>query len=78
MVLADGHFSKIYNHSSEKEVLFGLTTMNKKALIVAKAKVLVGFDFAKVKIRWQGCIRTMIIVEFSEPEILTTDSDYKL
>ena len=76
--MADGHFSKIYNHSSEKEVLFGLTTMNKKALIVAKAKVFVGFDFAKVKIRWQGCIRTMIIVEFSEPEILTTDSDYKL
>ena len=31
VVLAEGHFSEIYDHSSEKEVLFGLTTMNKKA-----------------------------------------------
>jgi len=77
VVLAEGHFSEIYDHSSEKEVLFGLATMNKKALIVANAKVLVGFDFAKLKIRWQEGTRTLIIEAFPEPEILITDSDYK-
>lgn len=77
IVLAEGHFSEIYDHTSEKEVLFGLHTLNKKALIVAKAKVLVGFDFAKVKVRWQEGSRKMIIEEFPEPEILSTDSDYK-
>ncbi len=77
VVLAEGHFSEIYDHSSQSEVLFGLTTVNKKALIVAKAKVLVGFDFAKVKIRWEEGSRRMIIEEFPEPEILSTDSDYK-
>lgn len=51
--------------------------MNKKALNVGKAKVLVGFDFAKVKIHRQGGTRTMIILEFTESEILSTDSDYK-
>ncbi len=39
--------------------------------------VLVGFDFIKVKIRWQESTRMMIIKEFPEPEILSTDSDYK-
>lgn len=39
--------------------------------------VLVGFDFTKVKIRWQESTRMMIIKEFPEPEILSTDSDYK-
>ena len=77
VVLAEGHFSEIYDHSSQSEVLFGLTTVSKKALIVAKAKVLVGFDFAKVKIRWEEGTRRMIIEEFPEPEILSTDSDYK-
>ena len=77
VVLAEGHFSEIYDHSSQSEVLFGLTTVNKKALIVAKAKVLVGFDFAKVKVRWEEGTRKMIIEEFPEPEILSTDSDYK-
>jgi hypothetical protein len=77
VVLAEGHFSEIYDHSSKSDVLFGLTTVNKKALIVAKAKVLVGFDFAKVKIRWEEGTRRMIIESFPEPEILSTDSDYK-
>jgi Protein of unknown function (DUF4230) len=77
IVLAEGHFSEIYDHTSEKDILFGLTTLNKKALIVAKAKVLVGFDFAKVKIRWVEGSRKMIVESFPEPEILSVDSDYK-
>lgn len=77
IVLAEGHFSEIYDHTSEKEILFGLTTTNKKALIVAKAKVLVGYDFAKVKINWIHGTRKMIVEEFPEPEILSVDSDYK-
>jgi hypothetical protein len=77
IVLAEGHFSEIYDHNSEKEVLFGLTSFNKKALIVAKAKILVGFDFSKVKINWVEGSRKMIIEEFPEPEILSVDSDYK-
>ena len=35
------------------------------------------FYFAKVKIRWQEGTRTMIIEQFPESEILSTDSDYK-
>jgi hypothetical protein len=77
IVLAEGHFSEIYDHTSEKEILFGLTTTNKKALIVAKAKVLVGYDFSKVKINWVQGTRKMVVEEFPEPEILSVDSDYK-
>jgi hypothetical protein len=77
IVLAEGHFSEIYDHTSQKEILFGLTSTNKKALIVAKAKVLVGYDFSKVKINWIVGQRKMIVEEFPEPEILSVDSDYK-
>jgi hypothetical protein len=77
IVLAEGHFSEIYDHTSQKDILFGLTTTNKKALIVAKAKVLVGYDFSKVKINWVQGSRKMMIEEFPEPEILSIDSDYK-
>ncbi len=77
VVLAEGHFSEIYDHTSQKEMLWGLHTTNKKALIVAKAKVLVGYDFAKVKINWENGTRKMIIEELPEAEILSVDSDYK-
>lgn len=77
VVLAEGHFSEIYDHTSQKEMLWGLHTTNKKALIVAKAKVLVGYDFSKVKINWESGSRKMIIEELPEAEILSVDSDYK-
>jgi hypothetical protein len=77
IVLAEGHFSEIYDHTSQKEYLFGLANSNKKALIVAKAKVLVGFDFAKVKMNWESGQRKMVIETLPEPEILSVDTDYK-
>jgi hypothetical protein len=77
VVLAEGHFTEIYDHNSEKEVLFGLHKLNKKALIVAKAKVMVGFDFSKMKLNWHETDRKLIVEEFPEPEILSTDTDYK-
>lgn len=78
VVLAEGHFSEIYDYNDKKELFFGLKTGSKKALIVAKAKVLVGYDFAKVKMRWVEGTRRMVIEELPEPEILSIDSDYNI
>jgi hypothetical protein len=77
VVLAEGSFSEIYDHTSQKDILFGLGSTNKKALIVAKAKVLVGFDFAKAKMTFVPDTRKMIVEEFPKPEVLSIDSDYK-
>lgn len=78
VVLAEGHFSEIYDYNDKKELFFGLKTGSKKALIVAKAKVLVGYDFAKVKMRWVEGTRRMVIEELPDPEILSIDSDYNI
>lgn len=78
VVLAEGHFSEIYDYTDKKDMFFGLKAGEKKALIVAKAKVLVGFDFAKVKINWVEGKRRMVVEEMPEPEILSIDSDYNI
>lgn len=78
VVLAEGHFSEIYDYNDQKEVLFGLMAGSKKALIVARAKVLVGYDFSKVKINWIEGKRRMVIEAMPEPEILSIDSDYNI
>ena len=46
VVLAEGYFTEIYDHNSQKEIL-GLFKSSNKALVIAKAKVSVGFDFSK-------------------------------
>src|SRR6218665_2710580 len=50
VVMAEGYFSEIYNYQDQKKILY-LLNDPKKAMIIAKSKVLVGFDFAKVRFR---------------------------
>ena len=77
VVMAEGYFSEIYNYQDQKKILY-LLNDPKKAMVIAKAKVLVGFDFAKVRFRAPiDGEKKMIIDSFPEPEVLSIDTDYK-
>ncbi|CAH0996171.1 hypothetical protein EMA8858_02301 [Emticicia aquatica] len=76
VVVAEGYFTEIYDHSSKKE-LMGLFKINKKALVISRAKVSVGFDFGKMKVRREESSRKLIIEAFPAAEILSIDTDYK-
>lgn len=76
VVLAEGYFTEIYDHNSEKAFL-GFWKMNKKALVVTKAKVSIGFDFSKIKTRRDEATRTLFIEYFPPAEVLAIDTDYK-
>lgn len=76
VVVAEGYFSEIYDHNSQKEFLWFWNT-HKKALIVTKAKVSVGFDFAKIKVRRDDTTRKLVIEEMPPVEVLSVDTDYK-
>jgi Protein of unknown function (DUF4230) len=76
VVLAEGYFTEIYDHNAKKD-FWGLFKTNNKALVVAKAKVSIGFDFAKMKFRKDDEGRKLIIEEFAPAEIISIDTDYK-
>lgn len=76
VVMAEGYFTEIYNYEHNKE-FWHLFKDKKKALVIAKAKVLVGYNFGKMKIRTLGEERKMVIDFFPEPEVLSIDTDYK-
>lgn len=76
VVLAEGYFTEIYDHNSHKDV-FGLFKLKNKALVVAKAKVSVGYDFSKMKFNRDNAERKLVIEEFAPAEILSIDTDYK-
>lgn len=76
VVLAEGYFTEIYDHKSKKD-FFGIFKTNSKALVVAKAKVSVGYDFAKMRFRRDHHSRTLVIEHFADPEIISIDTDYK-
>ncbi len=77
VVMAEGYFTEIYNYQDEKKFLYVLKDP-KKAMVIAKAKVLVGFDFAKMRFRQpEPGSRQLIIEAFPEPEVLSIDTDYQ-
>ncbi len=76
VVLAEGYFTEIYDHNTKK-AFFRIFKTNSKALVVAKAKVSVGYDFAKMKFRRDHNTRTLVIEHFADPEIISIDTDYK-
>src|SRR5690606_18178988 len=67
---------EIYNYEHNKD-LWSLFTDRKKALVIAKAKVLVGYDFGKIKTHIDPDNRKLIVDYFPEPEVLSMDTDYK-
>ena len=76
VVVAEGYFSEIYDHNSKKD-FWGLFHLNRKALVVAKAKVSVGYDFSKMKTRYDEQSRKLVVESFPEAEVLSIDTDYK-
>ncbi len=76
VVLAEGYFTEIYDHNTKKDV-WGIFETNNKALVIAKAKVSVGFDFSKMKFRKDLDGKKLIVEEFAPAEILSMDTDYK-
>ncbi len=76
VVMAEGYFTEIYDHSSKKEFM-GFFKVNKKALVVSRAKVSVSFDFGKMKVKRDEATRKLVVEQFPEAEILSIDTDYK-
>ena len=76
VVMAEGYFTEIYNYQHDLDI-WHLFKDKKKALIIAKAKVLVGFDFSKVRWRVESESRQLVVEYFPAPEILSMDTEYK-
>ncbi len=75
VVSAEGHFNEIYNYE-ETTKIFNFIPSKKKALVIVQAKVLVGYDFEKFKWEFDEVNKTVKLLNFPAPQILSTETDY--
>jgi len=75
LITVEGEFSEIFTHRDEKNLFFNLFQMEKKALLIIKAKVMIGFDLTKINIEISTHQKQVRLSEFPEPEILSIDND---
>lgn len=76
VVFVEGQFNELYSFGETKKLL-GFLPATKKALVIIQAKVMVGYDFAKVVWEANEETRTIKLLQFPQPEILSIEPDYK-
>ena len=76
IVCAEGQFQEIYYYEQTKKLLKFIPS-TKKALVIVKAKVLIGYDFEKCKWEVDEESKNLKIIAFPEPEILSLEPDFK-
>lgn len=75
LITVEGEFSEVFAHRDAKTLFFNLLSMEKKALIIVKAKVLIGFDLSGIHIDMDNENRQVRLAHFPEPEILSMETD---
>lgn len=75
LITVEGEFSEIFTHRDEKNMFFKLIQFEKKALLIVKAKVMIGFDLTKIKIEVNTQKKQVLLSRFPAPEILSIDND---
>ncbi|CAL2087941.1 DUF4230 domain-containing protein [Tenacibaculum sp. 190524A02b] len=77
LITVEGEFAEIYHHENSKEKFLGLYTSKKKAIILINAKVLIGFDFRKIKLKADTKKRTIILSNFPQPEVFSIEPNIR-
>jgi hypothetical protein len=76
VVTAEGHYAEIYDYTNTSHLLT-IIPSTKKALVIVNAKVLMGYDFKKMKMEVNEVTKKISILEFPSPEILSIEPDMK-
>ncbi len=77
LITVEGEFAEIYHHENSQEKFLGLFTSKKKAIILINAKVLIGFDFRKIKVVSNTKTKTIILSEFPTPEVFSIEPNIR-
>ena len=75
LITVEGNFNEVMHFSDVKNSLLNIVSSKKKAIVLANAKVYIGFDMKKVLFKANPDKRKIKIVSFPEPEILSIETD---
>lgn len=77
LISVEGDFAEIYHYESVREKFFDILLGRKKALILIDAKAHVGFNLSKITIETSEKEKTVKLLHFPQPELLTIETDFK-
>lgn len=75
IVVAEGQLNEIFNYENTKKLLKFIPS-TKKALVIVRAKTLVGYDINKCKWEIDEENKVIKLLSFPKPEILSLETDF--
>jgi hypothetical protein len=75
LITVESEFTEIMHYTDTKDWLFNLFKSKKKALVITKSRVMVGFDMRKMRMETDAGRKVLRIIEFPQPEILSIETD---
>lgn len=75
IVVAEGQLNEIYNYENTKKLLMFIPS-TKKALVIVRAQVLIGYDIKKCIWQVDEENKEIRLLDFPKPEILSVDCDF--
>ena len=75
LISVEGDFAEIYTYENTKERFLSLFTSKKKALVVIRAKVHVGYDLKAIEFRADTTKKRIVLSHFPEPKILSVEPE---
>lgn len=69
LMVAEGHFSEVMSHRDKKSYFYDLFELEKKAILLVDAKVLVGYDLSLMSYEIDELNKTVYINALPEPEL---------
>lgn len=75
IVVTEGQMNEIFNYENTKKLLKFIPS-TKKALVIVRAKVMIGYDVNKCKWEIDEEKRVINLLSFPKPEILSLETDF--
>ena len=75
LAAVEGEFSEIYSKSDTASYFFDLFSSEKKALVIVKAKAILGFDLNKMILEVDESNKILHIRHFPSPQLISLETD---
>lgn len=75
LITVEGDFNEVMNFSDVKNSMLNIVSSKKKAIVLANAKVFIGFDMKKIEFEANSDKRQIQITYFPEPEVLSIETE---
>jgi hypothetical protein len=69
LIVTEGSYAQVFSYRDSKDLFYGLTYANKRALVVVNAKATIAYDLSRVKTVVDEATKTVTITNIPEPEL---------